>query len=59
MQVTAVDGVGKVDATKPWVPFSYSPPSPDLAAPDGTVTSPTPNQVVPARPPDVHGERDR
>jgi hypothetical protein len=46
IQVTAVDGVGKVDATKPWVPFSYAPPSQDVAAPNGTVTSPTPNQVV-------------
>ena len=44
--MTAVDGVGKVDATKPWVPFSYSPANPDAAVPNGTVTSPTPNQVV-------------
>ena len=46
LQVTAVDGVGKVDASKPWVPFTYSPASPDAADPNGTVTSPTSNQVV-------------
>ena len=48
--MTAVDGVGKVDATKPWVPFSYTPPSPDQAAPNATVTSPTPNQSFPLGP---------
>ena len=31
LQVTAVDAAGKVDASKPFVPFSYAPASPDAA----------------------------
>jgi hypothetical protein len=50
LQVTAVDGAGKVDATKPWVPFSYSPASSDQAPPNATVTSPTNNQSFPLGP---------
>ncbi len=44
IQVTAVDAVGKVDTSKPWVPFTYAPPSPDQANPNATVSVPTANR---------------
>ena len=45
-----MDAAAKVDASKPFVPFTYAPASPDTANPNGTVTSPTNDQVLSASP---------
>jgi DNA-binding beta-propeller fold protein YncE len=47
IRVTAVDAAGKVDPTRPFVRFSYSPPATDTSAPNGTISTPGPNAILP------------
>lgn len=50
MQVRAADTSGNVDPTKPWVPFTVTGPTSDSVAPNGTVSTPRANQVMPGGP---------
>ena len=45
-----MDAAAKVDPSKPFVPFSYTPGNPDTAAPNGTVSAPTNGQVLTSSP---------
>jgi DNA-binding beta-propeller fold protein YncE len=55
LSVGTRDLSGNTDATRPWVRFTVSPGGPDTTAPNGSITTPTKDEVIPVAPYSITG----